>query len=302
LLKNNRILITGPASQATFPIARELARSNTVYGLARWSNPDDRKKVEAVGIETLAADLADDALDHLPDGLDYVLNFANVKTGSFDYDLRANVEGVGRLMSRCRDARAFLYCSSTAVYEANGRHAFSESDPLGDNHRALFATYSIGKIAAESMVRFCAREFELPSIICRLNVPYGDNGGWPGFHLEMMAAGMEIPLHSSDGPCLYSPIHEDDYTATIPALLGAASVPATTVNWCGDETVGIEDWCNYMGELTGLEARFTRSDATLESVVTDPARLNEITGPRPTVGWKDGIKRMVAALHPELLA
>ena len=40
-----------------------------------------------------------------------------VKSGDFDYDLAANAEGVGNLMTRCRGAKAFLHFSSTAVYE-----------------------------------------------------------------------------------------------------------------------------------------------------------------------------------------
>ena len=40
-------------------------------------------------------------------------------------------------------------------------------------------TYSISKIGAEVVARFAAKEFGLPTIITRLNTPYGSNGGWP---------------------------------------------------------------------------------------------------------------------------
>ena len=33
----------------------------------------------------------------------------------------------------------------------------------------------------------------------------------------------------------------------------AASVPATIVNWAGDEPVSAQEWCAYLGELVGIE-------------------------------------------------
>ena len=78
---------------------------------------------------------------------------------------------------------------------------------------------------------------------------------------------------------MYNPIHSDDIIATIPALLEAASVPATVVNWGGDDPVSIEDWCTYLGELTGLEPKFEPTDQTIESVSVDLTRMHELVGP-----------------------
>ena len=44
MLKNEKILLTGPPSQVAFPLARELAKENEVYGLARFSRPEDRDR------------------------------------------------------------------------------------------------------------------------------------------------------------------------------------------------------------------------------------------------------------------
>ena len=298
MLENERILVTGPTSQVGFPIARELARHNEVHGLARLSRGEDRDRLVAAGIHPIAADLASDSLAALPGGFTYVLNFAVVKSGDFDYDLAANAEGVGRLMARCRGAKAVLHCSSGAVYQYAGNVPRKETDPLGDNHRGLFPTYSIAKIAAETVVRFAAREWNLPATIARLSVPYGDNGGWPAFHLMMMQAGGTIPIHP-EGPNLYNPIHEDDMVAQIPALLAAASVPATVLNW-GGEPASIEDWCGHLAALTGLEARLVEQADALGSLPLDLSRMHERIGPA-RVPWRDGLRRMVAARAPDLL-
>jgi UDP-glucuronate 4-epimerase len=300
MLKNEKILITGPASQVAFPIARALAQHNEVYGLARFGDTADRSRLEAFGVKCLQADLATDSFANVPDDLTYVLNFAVVKSGdgNFDYDLAANAEGVGRLMYRCRQAKAWLHCSSGGVYQYAGHHPLKESDPLGDNHRTLLPTYSICKIAAETMVRFCARQWNIPAIIARLSVPYGDNGGWPSMHLDWMLSGSPILVHPEQ-PNLYNPIHEDDYIAHIPKLLAAASVPATTVNWGGSDPVGIEEWCEYLAQLTGRKPEFLLTDRAFGSITFDLTRMHELIG-RTKVNWRDGLRRMLAARHPEL--
>jgi len=299
MLQDQKILITGPTSQVGLPVVKALLEHNEVVGLARFSKADDRDKIEALGVTTIVADLADSDLSEVPEDITIVLNFAVVKSGDFAYDLRVNAEGAGRLMSRCRNAKSFLHCSTGGVYEYAGHKPLIESDPLGDNHRVMLPTYSIAKIAAESVVRFSAREFNLPTTIARFSVPYGDNGGWPWFHLMMMKGGVEIPVHP-EGPNLFNLIHQDDYIAMIPKLLEIADVPPVTINWGGSEATSIEDWCQYLGELTGLDAKFKPSENAFGSVVLDPTKMHELIG-RTRVDWRDGIRRMVEALNPELL-
>jgi nucleoside-diphosphate-sugar epimerase len=298
MLRNEKILLTGPTSQVAYQLARALAADNEVYGLARLSREEDRARLAAIGVTPLPVDLASGRLDDVPGDFTYVLNFAVVKTGDFAYDLAANAESVGRLAAHCRRAKALLHCSSGGVYQYAGHRPLPEDAPLGDNHRALFPTYSISKIAAETVVRFASRQWGLPAVIARLSVPYGDNGGWPLYHLLMMRAGGEIPVHV-DAPNLYNLLHEDDYVAQVPKLLAVASVPAVTVNW-GGEPASIEEWCGYLAELTGLEARFRPTTDAFGSLPLDLARMHQLIGPA-TTPWRDGIRRMVASRLPELL-
>ncbi|MFP6639121.1 MAG: NAD(P)-dependent oxidoreductase [Myxococcota bacterium] len=300
VLKEKRILVTGPTSQVAKPLVARLASDNEVFGLARFREPQSRSEVEALGAQTLAVDLADGELGDVPQDFDYVLHFAVIKTGDFEYDLRANAEGVGLLMSHCRNAKAFLHCSTAGVYHDQVGRPLKETDPLGDNHRVMIPTYSICKIAAESVARLGARLWNLPTTIARFSVPYGDNGGWPWYHLMMMKSRTPIPIHT-DGGSRYNLIHEDDYIEMIPALLANAGVPATTINWGGSEGTSIEEWCKYLGELTGLEAQFSSTDDTIRGLELDPTVMHDKIGPT-RIAWRDGIRRMVEARNPELLA
>jgi hypothetical protein len=49
----------------------------------------------------------------------------------------------------------------------------------------------------------------------------------------------------------------------------------------------------------GRQARFEYTELALESVTTDNSRLDELVG-KTTVDWRDGMRQMVAARHPEL--
>ncbi len=298
---DRRILITGATGQVAFPIARELARRDEVLALGRFQKEEDRARIEAIGARVVQADLATGDFTGVPDAPDAVLHFAVVRspTPDFDGDLAMNAEGVGRLMAHCAGASAFLHCSTAAVYQAADGAPRAEADPLGDHHRVMMPTYSLAKIAAEAVVRFAARQWQIPTTIARLGVPYGDQGGWPWFHLMMMKAGAPIPLHPA-GPNRFPLLHEDDYVAQIDGLLEIASVPATIVNWAGSEGTDVESWCRYLGELTGLEPRFEATEATLESLPLDVSRLEERVG-AAKVFWKDGLRRMVEARNPELL-
>lgn len=301
---NEKILVTGATGVVALPVAQALAAGNEVWGVARFKDQAAKERLEASGVRCVAIDLVDGDLSALPTDFTYVLNFAVLKTDDWGRDLDGNAGGVAFLMEHCQGAKAFLHCSSTAVYQPNGHHAFAEDDPLGDNHRVLeklFSsgqTYSISKIAAEAVARYGARRWQLPTTIVRLNVPYGVNGGLPAINLDMMIAGMAVPVHP-DAPSRYNPIHEDDIVAMIPGLLAAASVPATIVNW-GGEPATIEDWCAYLGEITGLEPTFNATDHWIESVTIDLTRMHELVGPT-RVDLKDGLRRMVEARHPELL-
>jgi nucleoside-diphosphate-sugar epimerase len=298
-MQGQKILVTGPTGQVAGPVAVSLAGDNEVWATARFSDEAKKVGLEGQGIRCVATDLGTGDFSALPRDFDYVLNFGVAKSSDFDSDLRSNGEGLGLLMSHCRDAKGFLHCSSTGVYEADDHRVFVEESPLGDNHRVMMPTYSLSKISAEVVARFAAREFDLPTIITRLNTPYGSNGGWPYYHLLMMKGGTPIPVHTN-APSQYTLLHQDDINRTVAGLVQAASVPARIVNWSGQEHVSIEEWCTYLGGLIGVEPKFEFTDQTIESVMTDNSKMREIVGPAE-VSWKDGLRGMVEDRHPDWL-
>ncbi|HSC76603.1 MAG TPA: NAD(P)-dependent oxidoreductase, partial [Pseudomonadales bacterium] len=247
-------------------------------------------------------DLAVDSLADIPDDFDYVLHFAVVKSGDFDYDLKANAIGSGHLLAHCKKAKAFLQCSTTGVYQYAGHDVLAENAPLGDNHRAMLPTYSISKIAQETVVRFAAQEHNVPLTIARLSVPYGDNGGWPFWHAMMMQHNAPIAVHPEQ-PNQYTPLHADDYCRHIPYLLAAATTQGTIVNWGASQVVAIEEWCEWISTLTGLTPVFDKQPTAFGSLIPDISKLRDILGDEPVsnVDWKDGVLRLLRKKAPQLL-
>jgi nucleoside-diphosphate-sugar epimerase len=297
-LRNKKVVVLGATGMVATPVVQHLAEHNEVWGLARFHNAKAKADLEERGVRTVVFDLQDPDLSVLPDGVDYVINMAVSHDPDFSKALASNAESVGLVMAHFRDAAAFLHCSSTGVYAPNGQHRMREDDPLGDNHRVLLPSYSISKIAGESVARVSARLYELPTVIARLNVPYGDCLAWPTMHLECILAAAPIQVLPGE-PSVYNPIHSDDIIRQIPRLLGVAAVPAVTVNWAGPDVVSVQEWCAYLGQLVGKDPVIEDSEMALPSVAVDVTKMEKLVGPA-VVNWRDGMRQMVASSHPEI--
>lgn len=300
--KGKKVLITGVTGQVARPLVDIYAKQGEVYAMARFGSETDRKAIAAAGAQPVKADLTDPAsLKAIPEDIDYVINCAVIKTGDWAFDYAANSEGIGHLMARCKNAKAVVHFSTTGVYQfAGADHPLKETDPLGDNHRSMLPTYSTSKIAGEQVCRFAAHHFRIPTTIARLNVPYGDNGGWPYLHLLMMRHNTPIGIHK-EKPNYYNLLHVKDYAEKIPRLLAAATPEVTLTNFGGSQRTSIEEWCAYLGQLTGLKPQFVDDPAAFGSVAIDTTRMHSLIG-ETKVDWRDGLRSMVKTLAPDLLA
>ncbi len=71
-------------------------------------------------------------------------------------------------------------------------------------------------------------------------------------------------------------------------------MPATIVNWAGDEAVSVQEWTAYLGELSGLPVQLevVSIPGTLRGSIADVSRRQSFTGPCK-VGWREGLRRTV---------
>ena len=295
-ITGRRVLVTGASGRVAFPIARALAESNTVYGAARLADPADVARLEAHQIIPVRVDLGRDDVRRLPD-VEYVFH-AGAALGAEALDwrwaLEVNGHAAGRLVDRYRDVAGFVYCSTGSVYAYQPDHPLREDDPPGLH----LGVYSLSKIAGEAIVQFAADRWNVPTAIIRIFSTYGPLGGAPADRLDRLVAGREIRLHP-DRPNRFNPVYEDDYVALAIRALRAARTPTVVVNWAGSETVSAEEYCEYLGELVGIAPRIVYTEAAYTPLWADVTRMHEILG-RTRVPWREGMRRMAAARHPEL--
>ncbi|KUI11301.1 epimerase [Mycobacterium sp. GA-1285] len=296
MLDGEKILITGATGKIAFPIARELARNNEVWGAARLRESADRDRLTDAGVNPVALDISDGDFSVLPDDFTYVFHAA-VDPGTADWTrcLETNAQHSGNLLHRYRAAKGFVFCSTGSIYGYQGQRPLTESDPPGV---PLRANYSFSKVAAEAVCTWVANQYEIPLTIIRICSTYGPEGGAPAERLDAILARRPIRLHP-DRPNNYNPIYEDDYVALGIRAMEAADTPPVVVNWAGSETVSVEEYCTYMGELVGVEPVFEYTPEAHTPLWPDVTHMHEVLG-RTATGWREGFRRMVEARHPEI--
>ena len=136
-----------------------------------------REELEAAGVTVRAVDLAAGDFGDLPDDFTYVVHLAWLRAdlAHLDDAFRANVEGAGLVLQHCRKAKAALVMSGMGVYSANDDPGgpTAKRDPIGRGATAYAPTSPACKLGLESVARFCARAFDLPIVITRLNTLTG---------------------------------------------------------------------------------------------------------------------------------
>jgi UDP-glucuronate 4-epimerase len=299
-ISGKKILVTGASGTVARPAAEALAKENEVWCIGRFGDAAARDALESQGMTIHRWDMANlEPLEGLPTDFTHVMHSAVLK-GVDDWQTQIEVNGgaTAMLMLHCRDAEAFLFVSSSTVYqELEPEHLHTETDPLG-GESAYMPFYTTQKIGTEAVVRSLATAFDLPSTIARLSVTYGPYGygGLPARYFELMQAGTPMPISEGhDDYCM--PLHTDDVARQVPLLWGVAEVPATVVNWGGDEVVGQMEIMEYISELTGVPATFEASKVSRRSHAFDNTRRISLIG-QCEVDWHDGVRRTLEARFP----
>ena len=305
-LQGMSVMVTGASGLMGFPIAKALAKSNKVYGVARYSSEKERQALEAAGVETIAFDVGSSDLSALPEKVDVIFHLGAITgltAGLPENRLRAfevNTYSAGRLMSRYRNQKgglkAFVYPGSGSAYAYQGERPLREDDVFG-LHTGL-ENYAATKIGGESLVQFLSSEWKIPSVIIRIFSLYSPRGGAITSRVDLVAAGRPIALYPGV-PNRYCPMYEDDFVEKAIRAVTLAKCPAEVVNFAGTETVTIEEYCAVAGRLLRKTPTF-QSTSHLYPIWPDMTKMEKLLGPT-RVGIEEGVRRVIAADPSERL-
>ena len=305
MLKNKKILVTGATGVIARPSVEALAKDNEVWALSMFNEAEAqaKKELEAQGVKCFAWDMANkDIPSEIPTDITHVFHTSMLReTESYDAAIDVNGLAVARLMTRHRNAEAFMFISSTAIYKHLGmKHLYKETDPYGGG-LIFIPAYQVSKIAGEAVVRSLSALYNLPTTIMRPGICYGPHswGGVPVLFMKKMLAGEPIEL-PPEGNTYCMPIDVHDIARMVPALFGAASTPATIVNISGDDMVMDTEYIGYMSEITGVPVSYVRGAYFRDNFPTDNTKRKAIAGDCQ-IHWRDGIKATLKAHFPDLV-
>ncbi len=155
--KHKSCLVVGASGNVGSRLCRAACETGLkTYGLARFGNPEIRKKVEATGTETVAFDIVNDNPVELPD-VDLVFfevwNRAHIGGEHLENLWELNFDGVGRIIRRYAGEADFVNGSTGSLYGPRGDRPSLETDwpePRGQ--------YSLARLAQEKLFNFFCKE------------------------------------------------------------------------------------------------------------------------------------------------
>lgn len=300
-MEGQKVLVVGGQGPVSAPTARVLARDNEVSVAARFSHAGSRQRLEASGVRCIPHDLLG-PVDDLPTDFDYVYYTALpisafASRGGWPNSYDGYADATGRLMTHLRGVKGFLFASTISVYDPpGGRSPVPETHPYGIH---TSNAYAFTKVANEAVVSFVSRQLDVPTTIIRVGSASGVDGGPMRDRLDHLVNEEPIPVHP-DKPTYVRPMFEPDCARLGVAALEAGRNPPLVVNWCGEETVSVEDYCTYMGQLIDKKPIFTYTTQAWKSLVPDTSLMHETLG-YGQVKWQDGCRALVEQCYPQLL-
>ena len=222
-----------------------------VIGVARFSNPESRRQLEAWGVETISCDLMDaEAVCQLPQ-VKNVIFMAGRKfgtDGSEDVTWAMNVLVPAHVGAHFKSSRIVVF-STGCVYplvgvESCGCDETVPPQPIGE--------YSQSCLGRERIFEYCARTYGTQVLMFRLN--YAVDLRYGVLHDIAMDIINDRPVNNSVG--FFNVIWQGDVTANAIRALEMCSNPPAILNVTGPETASVAKAAKMMGAIMGKDVTF----------------------------------------------
>ena len=295
MLRGKRVMVVGGTGKiGKHLVPRLVDLGNEVHAIARFRQPGQRERLEALGVRCFATDLTHpDAFEGIPRDYDVVFHLAALKFGS-EADLEAtveiNVRAVGRAMEHFASTSAFLFASSGNVY-ADASEPSAEAIPPRPP-----SIYAMTRLGGEWMVDYFSSRNSTPAVIQRIFYGYHEEFGVPTDIARQIRDGEPIDLTTDRVNCIWL----DDLLDAMIASWRVASVPPKILNLTSPETYSVRRIAEQLGELMGIEPRF-KGEPKGTSLIGDASEMVRLLG-GPKVPLEEGLRRVARSVlareHP----
>lgn len=273
------LLILGVGGKMGPTLARMVAQAlaeidspHQVYGIARFSQPGLRDKLESWGIKTIACDLLDRvALAHLPDSqnLIYMAGQKFGTTGNEALTWALNTHMPALVADRFRASRVVVF-STGNLYPLTAPFEGSPDETVRPNPIGEYANSCLGR---ERIFAHFSQTHGLRCAMMRLNYAIDLRYGVLLDIAQKVKAGQAIDLKMG----AVNVIWQGDANAQAIALLGHCASPPFVLNITGPETVSVRWLAQQFGDRFGVEPRFV-SEAAPTALLSNAAKAQQLFG------------------------
>jgi nucleoside-diphosphate-sugar epimerase len=278
-------------------MAKRAAPGKRVIGVARFSEPGLRERLESWGVECIACDLLERAeLERLPKASNVVFMAGHKfgATGHADFTWAMNVAVPCMVAETFRDSRIVVF-STACVYpyvEVEGGGAKEElpaAPPPGD-----YANSCVGR---ERMFEYGSRKYGTPCRLMRLSYAIDMRYGVLYDVAASVFAGRPVDLTMG----YVNVIWQGDANAQALRLLAHCTAPASPINVTGPERTGVRWLAEQFGTRFGKAPALVGRESPTAWLM-DTSRAQQLFG-APRVGLQkmiDWVADWVARGMPSL--
>jgi len=251
---------------------REAGVPKKVIGVARFSNPKEREKLQSLGIETIACDLLDqEAVRRLPQA-ENVIFMAGRKFGTDGSEAQTwamNVLAPAFVADRFRDSRIVAF-STGCVYPLVGVGSGGCTEEIVP---APVGEYSQSCLGRERIFQYHSAQNGTKVLLFRLN--YSVDLRYGVLHDIARNIWENKPVDNTVG--YFNVIWQGDANSAALRALELADTPAAILNVTGPETASVEKTARLLGKLMGREVAFKGIPGD-RCYLNDAAKMNRLFG------------------------
>jgi nucleoside-diphosphate-sugar epimerase len=255
----------------------------TIYAVSRFSDTEKRERLDAIGAETIAADLLDEQrLAALPDSRNviYLIGMKFGATGQEPLTWAMNAYLPGRVAERFAGARIVAF-STGNVYPptpvASGGP--SEDDPVGP-----VGEYAQSCLGRERIFQHFALRNDTPVCLLRLNYAVEARYGVLLDIAQKVYDGQPVSLNMS----YVNVIWQGDANSVCFRSLEQCDVPANILNVTGPEVLAVREIAEAFADRLGRPVTFAGSEQDT-ALLNDASRAHRLFGP-PRVSVQEVIE------------